>query len=80
MKVIAINNAPDIDTTPSWAKKFNLNRAYTKFDIFNTKNENFFKNIPVIFHPVINDFMEVTPENFQPLDQFRESIINQFIH
>lgn len=80
MKVIAINNAPDIDTTPSWAKKFNLNRAYTKFDIFNTKNENFFKNIPVIFHPDINDFMEVTPENFQPLDQFRESIINQFIH
>jgi hypothetical protein len=78
MKVIAIKEAPNIDTTISWAKKFNIDRAYQKADIFETKNENF-QNDPVIFNYHINDFMHVNPENFQSLEDYREKQLDSII-
>ena len=47
MKVIAIQNAPDIDTS-SWGKQFNIERAYQKGDIFEIHKK--YKNGLVIFN------------------------------
>ena len=77
MKVIAIQNAPDIDTTISWAKEFNIERAYKKGDIFKTHKK--YKNVLVIFNHYIDEPMDVNPDNFITLDEFRNIKINQII-
>jgi len=77
MKVIAIQNAPNIDTTISWAKEFNIERAYQKGDIFETHKK--YKNGLVIFNHYINKPMEVNPDNFITLDDYRMIKINQII-
>ena len=77
MKVIAIQDAPNIDTTISWAKEFNIERAYQKGDIFETHKK--YKNGLVIFNNYINKPMEVNPDNFIKLDDYRMIKINQII-
>lgn len=79
MKVIAIHNDPDIDTTISWAKIFNLERAYYKGDIFETKEVNPQSNELIIFNHHVQDLMEVNPENFQSLDEYRKNQINEIL-
>ena len=79
MKVIAINNAPNVDTKIdcSWAKKFNIERAYYKGDIFNTSPE--YNKLLVIFNHYVNEWMEVNKDNFITLEQWREKQINKII-
>jgi hypothetical protein len=57
MKVIAINNAPDILPNIEWVKKFNLERAYFKYDIFDTKTIG--EDELVIYNHHIQEYMEV---------------------
>jgi len=77
MKVIAIQDTPNIDTTISWAKEFNIERAYQKGDIFETHKK--YKNGLVIFNNYTNKPMEVNPDNFITLDDYRMIKINQII-
>ena len=77
MKVIAIQDAPNIWSTISWAKKFNIERAYQKGDIFETHKK--YKNGLVIFNHHINKPMEVNSDNFITLDDYRMIKINQII-
>jgi hypothetical protein len=84
MKVIAIQDAPNIDTTISWAKQFNIERAYQKGDIFEVRERihethKKYKNGLVIFNNYINKPMEVNPDNFITLDDYRNIKINQII-
>ena len=70
-KIIAIKDAP-IPIQP-WG---GLDRAYYKGDIFNLRISN---GMYIIYHPILDEEMEVNKNNFLSLDDFRDNQINKII-